>query len=213
MIYKNEGDQIEYEGKSYCIGQKIIVAEHRLRGLVGVIVEIRTDENTNAKNSSPELYCDLVKPIFKEELKVLSDFYCGLPMDANTVKRLSFKKIRFEPKELEFIEETEPEEESISVYVLEEDWAVRDELGSEVYLFLDENEAKKEMRKRAYMEKISGSTEDWEEDENFVEDASEDSYSAYIEGFYNDNHYDLTITAKSIPLNALPMRLLKKLKK
>ncbi len=206
-------DKILYNGELYSVGQIVVVNEFsELVGMVGTIAEIRVE--SGAESSMPSIYCDFVRPIFSEEITGACKLYKLAKGEEKQLDTFSFERVPMSPCSLTPLDsKMKPEEERVSVYVLTEDWGVDDETGAETYLFLDKDAARKEMRLRAYLEKLNGTMDNWQDDNDFVEDVDENSYSAYIDGFYNDNHYSLTITIKYLPLSILPTRLLKKLKK
>ncbi len=104
---------------------------------------------------------------------------------------------------LEMIEHIDVKAEtptSIETYILVEEWSVNGDCDSKLYAFFSLKEAKREMQIRAYLEQQDGAVKDWSKANNFVEERSDMYYSAYIDGFYCENHYDLSIRKIDVPL-------------
>lgn len=64
MIYNHYGDRFIYNDKDYIVGETVIsnnISDYA--NLVGVITEIRTGDDRETENGTPDIYCDFKMPI------------------------------------------------------------------------------------------------------------------------------------------------------
>ena len=88
-----------------------------------------------------------------------------------------------------------------NVYVLEEDWAANDDYGHDVDIFTDLNSAKISMLKQLKKEMEDGCIPDWKDDYDYIEETDENSFECYIDGFYAEKHYSISIVEKPIKMS------------
>ncbi len=208
MIYK-QGQTFEYEGRKYTVGDMVIAnAGSMYEGLMGRITEIRTEEDKDTDNVGPDIYCDFEKPQFPFAIQKFQEHFHVTVDETFDWDMVSLDSVIMAPEMIELIDVKEETPTSIKVYVLSEEWVIRGDAETKTYAFLSLGEAKKEMQIRAYLEKQDGIIKDWLDDEDLIEDTFEMSYSAYIEGWYCDNHYDLSIATVDVPLTSSALGML-----
>lgn len=98
----------DYKGNRYVVGEPIRVKGGNMyEGLIGIICEIRTDEDKKTDILGPEIYCDLVKPIFQEELLALQKRCQSFGFSVANLDRENFQGVLLTPEMLVFLDEEE----------------------------------------------------------------------------------------------------------
>ncbi len=208
MIYK-QGQTLEYKGRIYTVGDMVIAnADSVYEGLMGRITEIRTGGDKDTENLGPDIYCDFEKPQFPFAIKRFEERFHVTVDEAFDWDMIALDGVIMAPEMLVSLDVQEDAPTSIKIYVLLEDWIGTGTEGNKTYAFLTLEEAKKEMQIHAYLEKEDGIVKKWLEDERFIEDIGEMSYSAYIDGWYCDNHYELAILEISVPITEAALLIL-----
>lgn len=93
---------------------------------------------------------------------------------------------------------------NIPVYLLEENWAIDGEVKNETALFSDYNGAKLRMEQRIESENENGLLKTWKENSGYQEDSSENSFEAWIDGFYASDHFCIRIQKEFLQLPIEP---------
>ena len=58
MIYKKPGEKFSHENITYTVGSRVLANEaSEYSGLFGRILEIRTDDDRETENDTPDIYC------------------------------------------------------------------------------------------------------------------------------------------------------------
>lgn len=79
MILNERGCGFDYEGTRYVIGQTIVGTNaSEYEGLYGVITEIRTGDDKETENDTPDLYCSFDPPELPCEIKRLEEVFSDL---------------------------------------------------------------------------------------------------------------------------------------
>lgn len=202
MILNKKDEVFEYADKKYQIGELIIANNQSdYVGLVGVITQIVTGEDKDTDNPYPDIYCDFIKPPFKDEIKILEENFSKWYGAKKSLKDLNFDGVIMAPCMIEQANKSTTSKDVIKIYLLTEDWAFDGEEGVETVAFTDFDDAKLQMRLKMYKERREGCVETWLDDEDFVEENSETSYEAYIEGYHCESHYTLTIKPVKLPIS------------
>ena len=188
MIYNKQGEAFEYEGKKYIVGEDVYATESSYYGLIGIIKEIRTDDDMETDNEEPEIYCDFYEPVLQADKERLqkefdSEYY-------------ALDGIIMSPSMIVPIREgcCNGKENFGKIYLLQEDWSY-DGDGQEVnsMAFTNMESALMFLRYRLYQEAEDGSIASYQNDEAMQVDEGSDWYEIYLEGFYNDDHYNIRI--------------------
>ena len=65
MIYKKPGEKFSHENITYTVGSRVLANEaSEYSGLFGRILEIRTDDDRETENDTPDIYCNLTRRTF-----------------------------------------------------------------------------------------------------------------------------------------------------
>ena len=149
----------------------------------------------------PDIYCDFIKPPFKDEIKILEENFSKWYGTKKKLEDLNLDGVIMAPCMIEQADKSTTSKDVIKIYLLTEDWAFDGDEGIETAAFTDFDEAKLQMRLKMYKERREGCVETWLDDEDFVEENSETSYEAYIEGYHCESHYTLTIKPVKLPIS------------
>ena len=188
MIINKQGEAFDYEGKKYIVGEDVYATESSYYGLIGIIKEIRTDADMETDNLEPEIYCDFYEPVLKADKVRLqkefdSDLYAldGIIMEPSMI--VPIRKGHCDGKE-----------KFGKIYLLQEDWSY-DGDGQEVnsMAFTNIESAFMFLRYRLYQEAEDGSISSYQNNDSVEVDEGEDWYEIYLDGFYNDDHYNIRI--------------------
>ena len=197
MIYKNTGDVFEYEGKIYIVGEEVYAISSAYRSLLGTITEIRTGNDRVTVNEEPEIFCDFHPPILKQDREDIESM-CG------KLDKLCLDGIIMAPSMLVPIREghCDGKENFGKIYLLQEDWSY-DGDGQEVnsMAFTNMESALMFLRYRLYQEAEDGSISSYQNNEAMQVDEGNDWYEIYLEGFYNDDHYNIRIVELSLAMS------------
>ena len=202
MILNKKDEVFEYADKKYQVGE-IVIANNQSDyvGLVGIITQIVTGEDKDTDNPYPDIYCDFIKPPFKDEIKILEENFSKWYGTKKKLEDLNLDGVIMAPCMIEQADKSTTSKDVIKIYLLTEDWAFDGDEGIETVAFTDFDEAKLQMRLKMYKERREGCVETWLDDEDFVEENSETSYEAYIEGYHCESHYTLTIKPVKLPIS------------
>lgn len=68
MIYKKPGEEFWHEGVCYKVGGRIVANEASdYAGLFGNILEIRTEDDRETDNDTPDIYCAFDPPVLSAD--------------------------------------------------------------------------------------------------------------------------------------------------
>ena len=203
MIINKQGEAFEYEGKKYIVGEDVYATESSYYGLIGIIKEIRTDADMETDNEEPEIYCDFYEPVLqadKERLKkeFNSDLYAldGIIMAPSMI--VPIREGHCDGKE-----------NFGKIYLLQEDWSY-DGDGQEVnsMAFTNMESALMFLRYRLYQEAEDGSISSYQNNDAMQVDEGNDWYEIYLDGFYNDDHYNIRIVELPLAMSESYFKLM-----
>lgn len=191
MIINRPGAEFLYEGVIYRIGDTIIGnAESEYAGLFGSILEIRSGEDKETENETPDIYCRFCEPILSADVAELEETFSNLYKEKKTLDDITLDMVIMAPDMLIVPGQAK---KSIKVYVLTEDWAVDGDHGSTSRVFSNILEAKACLNVSLASEIASGCISDWIDSTEYRNETSELSYEGWIEGRHCENHYTITI--------------------
>lgn len=196
MILNRVGQVFEYEDKTYIVGEEIYsnnISEYK--HLFGRITEIRTDEDRETENDTPDIYCAFERPALTSEYRKLCEAMSG-------IEDIAFDLVIMAPEMITPLRVLMPEEKKLKVFALIEDCTVDYQDADTLELFTDIEKAKLKMRKNISTERESGCIERWTRKSAFEEEeTSENEYSAWISGTYCQDHYCTSIREIDLPLS------------
>lgn len=199
MIINRPGAVFLYNGVEYHIGDEIIgTSESEYEGLLGSISEIRTGADKETENEGPDFYCSFNPPVWPTDIKRLEDVFSDLYGEPKKIEDIILDLVIMAPS---MVRPINGGDYKLTVYTLEMDWAANDECGHEVRIFSCEPEARAYLNKLLEEEMDDGCIPGWRDDEDFREDTDGNSYECWLEGFYDSNHYALSIKKHEIVLD------------
>ncbi len=89
---------------------------------------------------------------------------------------------------------------SITVYIIQEDWAKKYDGGSEITLCSTMKKAKRVLRKLVKKESKKGLIHDFKRRSGYVEERTDTSYECYEAGDFTENHYTVHILERELRL-------------
>lgn len=196
MVLNRVGQVFEYEDKTYIVGEEIYSNDlSEYKHLFGRITEIRTDEDRETENDTPDIYCAFEQPAFTSEYEKLREAMSG-------IEDIAFDLVIMSPEMIIPLRVLLPEEKKLKVFALIEDCTVDYQDTDTLELFTDIEQAKLKMRKNISSERESGCIEQWTRKSAFEEEeTSENEYSAWLNGTYCQDHYCTSIKEIDLPLS------------
>jgi len=103
MLLSKQGQEIEVNGKTLYVGQRIIAnnvcAEYE--GLIGYIKEIRTDADKDTGNEFDDIYVSFEKPRDSERIKRLEEAFSALYDEPKNIDEITLDNVILAPDMLE----------------------------------------------------------------------------------------------------------------
>ncbi len=202
MIYNKNGEMFFYEDKMFIIGEEVFASESDYAGLLGRITEIRTGEDRDTENESPDVYCNFQPPILNQDAELVSKMRFGN-------EDLSLDHVIMAPEMLiptRYVGNGLP---TVKVYAVVEDCMIDGEDHGETRLFSDKKHAEIVLRQSIQKERENGCIAGWQSSDLFVEEQYNDLYfTAYFKNEYCFNHYTVYLQEMELSLS---MPLLKDL--
>ena len=201
MVLNRVGQVFEYEDKTYIVGEEIYSNDlSEYKHLFGRITEIRTDEDRETENDTPDIYCTFEQPALTSEYEKLRAAMSG-------IEDIAFDLVIMSPEMIIPLRLLLPEEKYLKIFALIEDCTVDYQDSDTLELFTDIEKAKLKMRKNISTERESGCIERWLRKSDFEEEeTSETEYSALIGGTYCQDHYSTSIREIDLPLSQAFMK-------
>lgn len=194
MILDRIGAAFYYDGKKYVIGEAVIANDaSEYEGLYGRITEIRDGVDKETDNDSPDIYCEFDDPVMKPDIWSLEQRMSALYGERKTLEDISLDLVIMAPEMIATLAEIEENSPMTEIFLLTEDWAMNDEYGHSTEAFSSLEMAQMKMKLRLAAEKAQGCIPVWEDNTVFVETETDMDYQGYLEGFWCESHYELTI--------------------
>lgn len=106
MVIKRTGEIYQYEGRTYTIGGRIYAnGQSDWEGLFGVITEIRTDEDKETENETPDIYCSFDVPVLPADVKELEERFSDLYREQKKMEDISLDEVIMAPEMIEAVSE------------------------------------------------------------------------------------------------------------
>ena len=198
MIYNKVGEEFIYDGVIYRVGSEIVGSgESDYRGLNGFILEIRTDDDKETENETPDIHCYFDPPCLPIDIEDFEKRFSTLYGSEKKLEDIPLDYVIMAPEEIIVLSSPR---KNIEVYVLEEDWAADDNYGHSTAIYADYHEAKAKLNAILQEEMNIGCLTDWLNNENYQFDTDENSYESWLDGFYDSSHYRVAITKSSVQI-------------
>lgn len=204
MIINKPGEKcLCSNGIEYIIGEEVIGTENGdYEGLIGRIYEIRIGEaDKETDNDTSDFYCTFEPPILEPDIRKLEKRLSEMYGSPKSLKDICLDSVILAPDMIKPISEIEKNTKEYIVYVLEEDWAANDVYGHDIEICTDKNSAKRRMLKKLKKEMDNGCISDFKEDDDYIEESGEFSFECYIDGFYAESHYSISVAEKPMEMS------------
>lgn len=198
MIYNVVGQEFLYEGVTYRVGAEVVgIAESDYRGLNGFILEIRTGDDRETENDTPDIHCYFDPPCLPSDIEEVEKHFSALYQTEKKLDDIPLDYVIMAPDEILVLQSPR---KTIEIYVLEEDWAANDDYGHSIAVYADYFEAKARLNVLLNEEFNMGCLKDWMPKDNYQYDTDEDSYEGWLDGEHSSSHYRVAITKVPIAL-------------
>ena len=106
MVIKRTGEIYQYEGMTYTVGERIYAnGQSDWEGFFGVITEIRTDEDKETENETPDIYCSFDVPVLPADVKELEERFSDLYREPKKMEDISLDEVIMAPEMIEAVSE------------------------------------------------------------------------------------------------------------
>ncbi len=204
MVIKEIGDSFYYNGIKYVVGEEIIGTDQsEYEGLIGRIIEIRDGTDQETDNTGPDIYCEFDPPVSPYDINELEKRFSELYGEPKKLETIALDMVIMAPEMIISAKTLCDDAHFLTVYSIQEHWAVDNESGSSVSVYLDYHAARLAFSKMIADEMQKGSYPSWSDHDNFVCNSSKDCYEEYLDSEYESNHYSVQINVHIVPLPSL----------
>ena len=99
MIYKKPGEEFWHEGICYKVGGRIVANEASdYAGLFGNILEIRTEDDRETDNDTPDIYCAFEAPVLSADRLALEQTFSQLYREQKHIEDLGLDMVIMGPE-------------------------------------------------------------------------------------------------------------------
>ena len=194
MIINRIGAQFTYEGVTYTIGDKIFSNDTSdFRGLFGYIKEIRTGDDRETDNDTPDFHCYFYPPFEPEAIAELERRFSHLYRSPKKLEDIALDEVIMAPDMIQVVTSAHSTH-MITAFRIEESWVIKGEAGSEVTPALDELQAKQRMAELIHNESTEGCILEWCDDPQFEVEITPTFYECWLRDEYCENRYQVKIT-------------------
>ena len=135
MIYHQPGEEFWHEGVCYKVGGRIVANEASdYAGLFGNILEIRTEDDRETDNDTPDIYCAFEAPVLSADRLALEQTFSQLYREQKHIEDLGLDMVIMGPEMIVPLEHPAQVYPTGTLYVV----AVQIALIAVVRLFFDE---------------------------------------------------------------------------
>ena len=194
MIINRIGAQFTYEGVTYTIGDKIFSNDTSdFRGLFGYIKEIRTGDDRETDNDTPDFHCYFYPPFEPKAIAELESRFSDLYRSPKKVEDIALDEVIMAPDMIQVVTSAKSTH-MITAFRVEESWVIKGEPGMEVTPALDEMQAKQRMAELIHNESTEGCILEWRDDPQFEVEITPTFYECWLRDEYCENRYQVKIT-------------------
>ena len=198
MIINRAGAQFTHEGVTYTIGDKIFSNDTSdFRGLFGYIKEIRTGDDRETDNDTPDIHCYFYPPFEPEAIAELESRFSALYRSPKKLEDIALDEVIMAPDMIQVVTSANSTR-MITAFRVEESWVIKGEPGMEVTPALDEMQAKQRMAELIHNESSEGCIFEWCDDPQFEVEITPTFYECWLRDEYCENRYKVKITPVQI---------------
>ena len=194
MIINRIGAQFTHEGVTYTIGDKIFSNDTSdYRGLFGYIKEIRTGDDRETDNDTPDFHCYFYPPFDPAAIAELESRFSALYRSLKKLEDIALDEVIMAPDMIQVVTSANSTH-MITAFRVEESWVIKGEHGSEVTPALDEMQAKQRMAELIHNESVEGCILEWRDNPQFEVEITPTFYECWLRDEYCANRYQVKIT-------------------
>ena len=131
MIYHQPGEEFWHEGICYKVGGRIVANEASdYAGLFGNILEIRTEDDRETDNDTPDIYCAFEAPVRSADRLALEQTFSQLYHEQKHIEDLGLDMVIMGPEMIAPLEHPAQVYPTGTLYVVIVHWATDREYGS-----------------------------------------------------------------------------------
>lgn len=203
MIINRPGATFTYDDVVYTLGEKIYAnGASNYSGLIGRIYEIRDGEDKETENEGPDFYCSFELPVSPYDIDELEKRFTSLYKSQMALENIALDMVIMAPEMVMPFKQLEDSNRKMTLYMVQEKWTNDGESGCSYYPFTEYEDAKAKMSQLLSNEADDGGLiEQWRDSETFKTDCGSYFYECWIDGFYNDNHYHVSIVQETLLLS------------
>lgn len=199
MILTKPNEEWKDNGRRFYIGQRIVGTDRsEYEGLFGTILEIRDGEDRETENKTPDIYCSFDAPVMPHDVDRLEQIFSDLYGEPKKLEEICLDSVMMAPEMIEPLDKDLP---TVTVYVVTEDWAYRDEAGFACSVHSDWPSAIRHMRLLAARESDDGLIRYLKNRDDIVEESNERNYEIYVDGFYCESHCAIAIKEEQMQVS------------
>ena len=198
MIINRAGAQFTHDGVTYTIGDKIFSNDTSdFRGLFGYIKEIRTGDDRETDNDTPDIHCYFYPPFEPEAIAELESRFSALYRSPKKLEDIALDEVIMAPDMIQVVTSANSTH-MITAFRVEESWVIKGEPGMEVTPALYEMQAKQRMAELIHNESSEGCIFEWRDDPQFEVEITPTFYECWLRDEYCENRYKVKITPVQI---------------
>ena len=124
MIYHQPGEEFWHEGVCYKVGGRIVANEASdYAGLFGNILEIRTEDDRETDNDTPDIYCAFEAPVLSADRLALEQTFSQLYREQKHIEDLGLDMVIMGPEMIVPLEHPAQVYPTGTLYVVAVHWA------------------------------------------------------------------------------------------
>ena len=201
MIINRIGAQFTYEGVTYTIGDKIFSNDTSdFRGLFGYIKEIRTGDDRETDNDTPDFHCYFYPPVDPKGIAELESRFSRLYRYPKKLEDIALDEVIMSPEMIQVISPAYTNR-VITAFRVEESWVIKGEPGVQTTLALDEMQAKLRLAELVHTESTEGCILEWSADPRFETEITSLYYECWLRDEYCENRYKVSIIPEQITIS------------
>ena len=198
MLINKPDAEFLYNGNTYRVGDVIIGSDKsEYAGLIGSILEIRDGSDKETENDTPDIYCSFDPPVLPADIAKVEAVFSDLYGEKKKLEDICFDMVIMAP---EMITVPGQSKKSVKLYILIEDWAANDNYKHLSGIYSDPLEARARLNEALGNEIDSGCLSDWINTPEYRTETSENSYEGWLDGFYCESHYAISLEEHNVVL-------------
>lgn len=193
MIINRIGAKYHYNGITYTVGDQILAnSGSEYEGLFGTITEIRSGDDRETDNDTPDIYCEFMPPFDPDEIKALESRFSCLYRQEKKLENITLDFVIMAPEMITIMNPAH-ETRQFGVYEVREEWISEDDAGVTIEYAFDETQARRILTQMVNEEKQNGITKEWRNDPRLKTGSTPFFFESWLDGEYCSNHYRASV--------------------